>query len=52
MTQLGRLIVVLFACALLLGACQTPSPEAEGRAQQESNDPVPLGDPGVPTHGM
>ncbi len=52
MIRLARLAIAAFACCLLLAACQTPSPDAGGRAQQESNDPIPVGDPGVPTHGM
>lgn len=46
------LVIAALACCLLLAACQSPSPNAGGRAQQESNDPIPTGDPGVPTHGM
>lgn len=53
MTKLTRLVALGLACGLLLvAACQSPSPDAAGRAQQESNAPISPGDPGVPTHDM
>lgn len=53
MTRLARLIALVLACGLLLvAACQSPSPDAAGRAQQGNNAPISPGDPGVPTHDM
>lgn len=53
MTRFARLIIIGLACGLLFVAgCQSPSPDAAGRAQQENNAPISPGDPGVPTHDM